>query len=246
MSFLTRSLPSTMKLFPYLLIPPTVFVLLSGVRHVIFQFAPGLTWLHTGELHRLIDVNGEGNLTVWFSAGLWLVFGILCLVIGALAGIRGPFYTFAAIGFYASMDETAMIHEMFNAVGHTLGSSLGTDIPTWPWVVFFGLPLALLVGLVSLRLMRILPRQVRTTLIWAGAFFLTAVIVLETISGFYVTDGEITNHVIYILVTHAEEYLEMVAISLAVSALASLLVVSPSQRTISVSPGLTQRKQATR
>lgn len=229
-----------LALFPYLLVAATILAALSGARHLLYRIAPEMIWLHSGELHRLLDVNGEGNLIVWFTAGLWLILGLTATGLGVLLGDRRMF-VLSAVGFLASMDETASIHESFNHVGWALADRWGLTVSTWPWV-FFGAPVALAVVLITVPLLRSLPTAVSKTLIIAGLIFLTAVLFLEAISGLFMDGDTATNPVAYVLVTHAEEYLEMVAISLALSALVALTRWDKETRTVRARVALSHPK----
>lgn len=229
-----------LALFPYLLAVATVLAALSGLRHLLYRLWPDMTWLHSGELHRLLDVNGEGNLVVWFTASLWLLLGLISMALGVLSGDKRMFLL-AAVGFLASMDETASIHESFNEVGWALADRWGLTVSTWPWV-FFGAPVALAVVLITIPLLRSLPTAVSKTLIIAGLIFLTAVLFLEAISGLFMEGGTASNPVAYVLVTHAEEYLEMVTISLAVSALVALTRWDKGTRTLTARVALSHSR----
>lgn len=87
-----------LALFPYLLVAATILAALSGARHLLYRIAPEMTWLHSGELHRLLDVNGEGNLIVWFTAGLWLVLGLTATGLGVLL-VTGACSSYQRSGF---------------------------------------------------------------------------------------------------------------------------------------------------
>lgn len=213
----------TYRIFPALALCATLLTCLSVLGHLISQTQPQLSWLYPGQLQRLLDINGEGNLVAWYTSGLWLTFALTALTLGLLTRQVRLFLPLVLIGFFASADETAMFHEIVKDLGHQLPASWAVTSPTWLWV-YLGAPLAFLLAFLSLPTLQALPPLIRYRLYLAGVLFLSSSLVLDTLSGL-VSQAETREEIpLYLALTHAEEFGEMLAIALALSGLVSLLI----------------------
>jgi hypothetical protein len=172
---------------------------------------------------RLLDLNVEGNLPTWFSSGLLFVAAALLggLAVNAGSGHRRAWGLLAMVFFGLSLDEAASIHEMSNAPLRRI-LHLGPAL-YFPWIILGGLVAALVV-IAEWRLLRSLPRRTAFRFIIAGIVFVSGALGLEALAApLYATHAQPLAHTA--LVT-AEEFLEMLGISLFIVAVAGFWVAS--------------------
>ena len=166
---------------------------------------------------RWFDVNSERNVPTAWSALLLLSSSTTA----ALLAVRGRGASTASSGWllvsatcaYLALDETFELHERLGGIG----DSVAGDRLHFAWVVP-GVALAGLVGLVLLQRLRAQPADVRRRLVIAAAVYLSGAIVLETLSG-QVLRAYGGGGKAYLVVTAAEEGLEMAGASLLLAAL---------------------------
>ena len=172
---------------------------------------------------RLLDLNGEGNLPTWFSSGLLLIAAMLLggLAMTVVPAQRRAWALLALVFAGLSLDEAASLHEMSNAPLRRL-LHLGPAL-YFPWIIG-GAVVAALVGMSEWRLLRSLPRRTALGFIVAGAVFVTGAIGLEALAApLYATHAHPLAHAG--LVT-AEEFLEMLGVSLFIVAVAGYWVAT--------------------
>lgn len=194
---------------------------IAGITWIGFLFTEGRTSENFHHVFYLFDVGREYNIPTWYSSMLWALLGLLAFFIGAQARrFRISWAFLGIVGLAASIDEYQELHERLDGIGFVLREYLPFYVP-FPWLVV-GVPLALLVGLLLLRLVLSLPRRTTIGIIAAGALFLSGAVGMELLSGYVLASQEWAINSRYVLVTLIEETLEMLAIGLAVASLLSL------------------------
>lgn len=194
---------------------------IAGITWTGFLFTEGRTSENFHHVFYLFDVGREYNIPTWYSSMLWALLGLLALFIGSQARrFRASWAFLGIVGLAASIDEYQELHERLDGIGFVLREYLPFYVP-FPWLVV-GVPLALLVGLLLLRLVLSLPRRTTIGIIAAGALFLSGAVGMELLSGYVLASQEWAVNSRYVLVTLIEETLEMLAIGLAVASLLSL------------------------
>jgi cytochrome bd-type quinol oxidase subunit 2 len=160
---------------------------------------------------RLFDVNSEKNVPSWFSSMLLMGCALVSALLAALGrrgGGRDAGYwaALAAVFSLLSLDEAAALHERLGGpVAEVLGAGTRGALH-FAWVVP-GVILALVVGLAFLRFVVGLPPSTRRLVVGAAALYLTGAVALEAVGGMVL---EAQGHrAMYLLVTAAEEGLEM-------------------------------------
>jgi hypothetical protein len=174
---------------------------------------PGSTQVATWKtVMRLFDVNSEDNVPSWFSSMLLMGCAVLAALLAALvrrAGGRdaGHWAGLAAVLSLLSLDEVAALHERLGGpTAEVLGGGSTRGALHFAWIVP-GVVLALVVGLAFLGFVRRLPPGIRRLVVAAAAMYLTAAVGLESLGGI-VLDAQ-GDRALYLLVTAAEEGLEM-------------------------------------
>ena len=187
----------------------------------------------------LVYADREGNAWSWYAATVLALLAVaFALGTAATWGLGGPWRAYAALAVLAtamSMDEAAALHERLARFAG------GVDRPfTW---VFPGALLALLVGVVVLRIARVLPRRLRTTLVVAGTVFLLGALGVESVAGRLVggaVDDEVAKATLaYHALVVLEEGLELTGALLALRATLGWLrpTVGPRGLLVAPSPG---------
>jgi hypothetical protein len=160
---------------------------------------------------RLFDVNSEGNVPTWFSSMLLmacaLVAGLLAVLVRRAGGRDARYWAgLAAVLSLLSLDEVAGLHERLGGpAAEVLGDATG-GVLHFAWVAP-GVVLALVVGLAFARLVVRLPPGTRRLVVAAAAMYLTGAVALEAVGGI-VLEAQ-GDRAMYLLVTAAEEGLEM-------------------------------------
>lgn len=166
---------------------------------------------------RVFDVNSERNVPTAWSVLLLLASSVTAALLalpgrGAATGSSGWLLVSATCA-YLALDETFELHERLGGIG----DSVAGDRLHFAWVVP-GAVLACVVGLVLLQRLRAQPAEVRRRLVIAAGVYLAGALVLETLSG-HVLRAYGGGGKAYLVVTAAEEGLEMAGASLLLAAL---------------------------
>jgi len=178
---------------------------------------------------RLFDVNGEGNLPAWFSSALLLGGALLAAVLSVLvrrAGGRdaGWWAGLAAVLSLLSLDEAASLHaRLGDPAAGVLGDAARGPL-RFAWILP-GALLALVVGVAFVGFVVRLPAATRRLMVAAAAMYLTAAVGLEAAGGVALDAG--VSHAVYLLVSAAEEGLEMAGSILLLYAAMCLLRLRP-------------------
>jgi hypothetical protein len=160
---------------------------------------------------RLFDVNSEGNVPSWFSslllAGGALAAGLVAAMVRRVGGRdAGHWAGLAAVLLLLSLDEVAALHERLRGPAATVLGDAARGPLRVAWVVP-GLLLVLVVGIVFVGFVARLPADTGRLVVAAGAMYVGAAVGVEAISGM-VLDAQ-GDRALYLLVTAAEEGLEM-------------------------------------
>ena len=183
------------------------------------------TGLLSQNLHTVFwyfDVGREYNMATWYSSGLWLLMGALAAAIAATRPVlRRSWWLLAAAALFASVDEYLEVHERLDVPADRLLERLPFDLG-FSWVLLGG-PIALVVGLLLLRLVLALPDRARNGLLLGGVLFLAGAIGIESVNGrILAANDHIVNNP-YIYGTMLEELLEMSGVATAFASLLSLV-----------------------
>ena len=170
------------------------------------------------------DIGEEGNVAVWIASSFWLLLGALAILAALTAGrFTKSWWLFATVAIIASADEAGQLHEKLFVVGDRMAPYVPVDVH-YNWVIP-GALIALLVGVLLLRLVLALHRRITIALIAAGATFLTGALVIETITGLvHRAQGEMTN--LYFALMYIEETFELVGVAIAIIALGSMFRIA--------------------
>lgn len=205
--------------------------LILAIPVVFLSFLSGVLWL---AIHRstpenfdrihfwfyFFDVGREINVPTWFSAGLWILTGVVAGYFARKASrFRRSWWLFASVCIFFSLDETLELHERLDLIGGRIALLLPFDLG-FTWVIP-GIAIAAVLVLLLLRLVLSLPPAVRNGIILAGATFVTGAVVVETISGLWLDANGLTWH--FFLMVLVEETLEMAGVALCLASLLHLL-----------------------
>lgn len=198
------------------------------------------TGLLSQNLHTVFwyfDVGREYNLATWYNSGLWLLMGVLSAAIAlARPAHRGAWWLLTAVALFASVDEYLEVHERLDMPGNRIAEHLPFD-PGFTWVLL-GAPIALMIGLLLLRLVLSLPARARNGLILGGVLFLLGAIGAESMNGMILAgNGHIVNNA-FIYGTMLEEMLEMSGVAVALASLVSLIQREPASGMLRLDPAL--------
>jgi hypothetical protein len=179
---------------------------------------------------RLFDVNSESNVPTWFSSMLLMGCAQLAALLAVLvwrAGGRGAghWVALAAVLSLLSLDEVAELHERLSGPAAEALGGAARGALHFAWVVP-GMVLALVVGLVFVRFVVRLPAGTRWLVVAAAAMYLTGATALEAVGGMVLEDQG--DRAVYLLVTAAEEGLEMAGSVLLLYAAMCLLYLRPA------------------
>lgn len=202
--------------FPVLAVTRTIGVLFVGVTAA--SFLSGLVVNLVGfdpdwfiAWYKLVHVNGEDNVPTWLSAVVMAFSGQMLLLIGYEQWRRQGAFIWHWVGlgvlfFGLSMDEFLQFHEQLIAPLHAV-FDIDRDILYFAWVVP-GSVFVAVIGGIYLPFLRYLSPLVRYKFVAAGIVFLSGALLLEAISGIFFGQD------VFFLLVHAEEFLEMMGITL--------------------------------
>ncbi|WP_342379319.1 hypothetical protein NVS55_07715 [Myxococcus stipitatus] len=163
-----------------------------------------------------LSLSHERNLPTWYASALLLGCALVLTGIGHAArqgqeqGWR-HWWVLAGLFTYISLDESVGIHEHLGGL-LTLGGVL-----FFTWVVPAAL-LVLLGGLAFLPFLARLPPRRRGQFILAGMLYVGGALVMELPLGWW-TEQHGNDNLVYALIDHVEEALELVGASLFLAAL---------------------------
>jgi hypothetical protein len=229
-------LPRAGQVVRALLIAEGMLVLASTAGQLIRYQTP----YHS--LLGLIDqfyVDNENNLPTYFSGMLLLCSGVLLGVVALLKHRSGSTFwpqwaVLAGLFGLLSVDEIASLHEMLI---HPMKRYAPMGGPFFfGWVVPGGLFVAV-VGLSMLRLVRIMPANLRRRVVGAGLMYLAGSLGVEMVGGAYYEQIEGQN-LVYSLIVTLEETLEMTGVILLIRALLLYLSARLTGVSLNLRPAL--------
>jgi hypothetical protein len=172
------------------------------------------------KLYKLFNLDYEQNLPTWVSSVLLFLVGLHYLLIAYYRHDleKHHFFQWLFLGLIflgISFDEFAHIHEQGIRPMRTMFDTGG--LLYYPWI----LPAAILTVVVSLfyfTFIRDLPWEAKLVFIFASVLYVGGALGMEAIGGYYVDTvlaGQ-PNHpdILYLALTHIEEYCEMLGIIL--------------------------------
>lgn len=181
-------------------------------------------WRILSGLGSLFYADGEANLWAWSSSLLLVSIGVTLVVVGFAVrhedGQGAVYFILAALTLGMSADEVTQFHEKLARL------DLGTGF-TFAWLSV-GVPLAVLIGLIVLRISRQIDRQLRRRLSVAGFVYLLGAVGFEVIGGLAVggrVDEAAQASLVYHVLLALEEGLEVTGALLALAAALSALTV---------------------
>lgn len=185
----------------------------------------------------LFSVNAEETIPTWYATILLFVSAVL---LGAIAAVKrqtrdphtGYWAGLSLIFFYLSLDEGAVIHELFSTPLETTFNTSG--YLTFAWLIVF-IPLLLIFALLYLRFLLRLPSRIRNFFVLAGLFYVGGAVIVEAISANrYAIDGGVSFP--YLAIATVEELMEMWGVVLFIYSLLSYMVVEGITAVISPTP----------
>jgi hypothetical protein len=179
----------------------------------------------------LFHLDLESNVPTWFSSSLLLVCSAL---LGWIAygktnsgdRFRTHWWILCAGFAYLSMDETAVIHEKFIRIVQLSGTPSGVFYFAWVIPALIMLPI---LALAYLRFLRHLPTKIRWGFLASAALYLGGAIGMEMIGGLYLSGGQSQATVVYALIVHIEEALELSGIVFFLATLLEYLALVDTQ-----------------
>jgi hypothetical protein len=185
-----------------------------GLGAEVAHYAGGGTGLEP--LVAFVSLSYERNLPTWYASGLLLCCALALALISRVASRsreagRRHWTALACVFTYISLDEAVGLHEH-------LGGLLELDgVLFFSWVV----PAAVVValgGLAFLPFLARLPPRRRWQFLVAGGLYVGGALVMELPLGWW-TERHGNDNLVYALIDHVEEALELVGVSLFLGAL---------------------------
>lgn len=167
-------------------------------------------------LVEFLSLSYERNLPTWYASGLLLACALVLAGIARAAGLthepaRRHWWALAVLFAYISLDESVGLHEHLGGL-----LSLG-GVLYFTWVV----PAAVAVvlgGLAFLPFLARLSSRRRAQFIVAGVLYVGGALIMELPLGWW-TERHGNDNLVYALIDHLEEALELVGASLFLAAL---------------------------
>jgi len=209
---------------------PTIYIFPRRVTLTLALFTVGLVAADVGakllgdqHLIRLFDLDAEQNVPTWFASSLLLAASALLAMVTVVMRAANERYVrhwgvLSLIFLCLSCDETAVIHEKFNAVRQFLPD---LTLLHFPWV------LAAAIGLIVMatayfRFVVDLPSRTRMLVVVAGCFYVGGAAGIEVVTGYYIELSQRTDLVESIL-NLLEEGFETFGIVIFIQALMTYL-----------------------
>lgn len=178
----------------------------------------------------LFDLDHEQNIPTFFSVILLLICCLLLTLIffQHLKLDRKPnkYWAVLSIGFgYMSIDEFCSIHENFRRLSSLLLGNKSYPLFHYAWVLP-GLLIVISVGLFFRKFLLSLPRTTKINFVIAGLIYITGILFLETLNGYYFAlykNAFGYQNLIYNTLVTIEESCEMLGLILFIRALIDYL-----------------------
>ncbi len=173
----------------------------------------------------LTSVNAEETIPTWYATILLFLTAVLLAFLASVkqrteASYRWHWLGLAIIFLYLSVDEGAVIHEIFSDPMQEMFNTSGFF--AFGWQIVF-IPLVIIFVLAYLRFLTHLPPCTRNLFILAGIIYVGGAIVVEGISANqWDVDGGVSFT--YLAIATVEEFLEMMGVILFIYALLGYVV----------------------
>lgn len=163
-----------------------------------------------------LSLSYERNLPTWYASALLLGCALVLAGIGHVSRLGQEqgwrhWWALAGVFAYISLDESVGLHEHLGGL-----LSLG-GVLFFTWVVPAAV-LVLLGGIAFLPFLTRLPPRRREQFILAGVLYVSGALVMELPLGWW-TEQHGNDNLVYALIDHVEEALELVGASLFLAAL---------------------------
>ncbi|MBI3243730.1 MAG: hypothetical protein HYZ49_15705 [Chloroflexi bacterium] len=203
---------------------PTIYISPWKVTLVLALLTAGLiaatiVGLLMGGRLLIFNVDGERNISAWFSSTILLAASALLAIIALAMKAENNRYTFhwgllSLIFLYLSLDETSVIHEKLNDLGRILPDY---KFLHFAWVLPATIMLIILAA-IYFKFVVDLPSQTRLLFIVAGCFFVGGALGVEILTGYYLEFSQ-RKDLIYSIFTVFEEGFEMIGVVIFIHAL---------------------------
>lgn len=178
----------------------------------------------------LFNLDNEKNIPTFFSVILLLSCCLLLTLIFfqhlKLDGKPNKYWAVLSVGFfYMSIDEFCSIHENFGRFSSILLGNKSYPLFHYAWVLP-GFLIVIFVGLFFQKFLLSLPRTTKINFIIAGLIYVTGIIFLEALNGYYFAlykDAFGYQNLIYNALVTIEESCEMLGLILFIRALIDYL-----------------------
>lgn len=160
---------------------------------------------------QLFELDSDQNIPTWYSSSMLLICAGLLAAIAAASRrnvYRIQWTGLSFIFLYLSADEAASIHEKVSSeIGGLIPISGFSD---YAWIFLYA-PLVLIFVLLYARFVRTLPVEIKRLFVVAGSLYVAGALGMEAVDGTYASFYGGSN-VVYSLLTHIEEILEMLGV----------------------------------
>lgn len=187
-----------------------VFLVLLAANAAVWLSGNNFAWISTqGSIARLFGFDHEWNVPTWFSVLLLAQASLLCLM--SRRRVSGSFFwrILAVVFVVLSVDELISLHEKLIVPVRNLLDLSGFFHFAWiiPGAVF-----VLILAALGANWLRSLPDRIRWGFMVAAVMYLSGVLLLEAVGGWYYGDDPGRFDTVYWLITTAEESLEMLGL----------------------------------
>ena len=193
----------------------------ANMAAILAAFMFGPDSLFARILLRVFSVDGEMNLPTWYaSITLFICSLLLSIITLVLRKKKDKYYIhwggLSLIFTYLSLDEASGIHELLVKPVKLLHLH-GNGIFYFSWLIV-GIPIALILAIMYMNFLIKLPGKIRILFLVSGMVFVSGVLGMEMIGGWYASIHG-TDNLMYMLLTTLEETLEMLGIAVFIYAL---------------------------
>lgn len=196
---------------------PTIYISPRRVTLVLALLTAGLLTatiigLLMGGRLLMFKVDGERNISAWFSSSILLAASALLAIVALAMKAESNRYTLhwgllSLIFLYLSLDETSSIHEKLNDLGRILPDY---KFLHFAWVLPATIALIILAA-IYFRFVMDLPPRTRLFFIVAGCFYVGGALGVEILTGYYLEFSQ-RKDLIYSIFTVFEEGFEMIGV----------------------------------
>lgn len=202
--------PATASVTHLLQVELRLFLILLAANAAVWLSGNNFGLIPTrGGIARMFGFDHEWNLPTWFSVLLFVQASLLCLI--SRRREAGSFFwgILAVVFLVLSADEMTSLHEKLIApVRDSLGVS---GFLHFAWIIP-GVLFVLILAVLGANWLRNLPDRTRRGFMVSAVMYLSGVLLLEAVGGWYYGDDPARFDTVYWLITTAEESLEMLGL----------------------------------